>query len=89
MAEQLTLTREEWKSAQLDGEYGYVYIITIRQMYDADGNKVGRPDKHRRPIPPDADITNEPAVIQQMCALVRTPEALARWTAVQTTEETP
>ena len=80
MAEQVTLTRDSWKSAHLDGRYGRVFVITEEILTDAQGNVV-KSRKDRRPIEPDADISGEPTVIQQMCNLVRTPEALARWAA--------
>ena len=82
MSEQVTVTRDAWKSAELDGRYGRVFIISEEILIDPEGNVI-KSRKSRRPIEPDADISGEPTVIQQMCALVRTPEALARWAAEQ------
>lgn len=82
MSEQITVTRETWRSAELDGRFGRVFIITESILIDPDGAVI-KARKHRRPIDPDADISSEPQVIQQMCALVRTPEALSRWNAAQ------
>lgn len=86
MADQFTGTRESWKDVTTEGEVGRVWVITTLRMRDEDGD-ILRTTTHRRPIEPDADISSEPAIIQRIAEAVRTPEALARWEAVQEASE--
>ena len=85
MSEQVTLTRDSWKSLQADGRYGRVFVVTHTVLIDDDGNVI-KARKHRRPIEPDADISEEPLLIQRICEAVRTDDALARWAASQAEE---
>ena len=82
MSETVTLTRESWKSLSADGQYGRVFVITHTVLVDDDGNVI-KAKKHRRPIEPDADISEEPVVIRRICEAMRTDEALARWEAAK------
>ena len=85
MPEQVTLTRESWKSLQADGRHGREFVITHTVLVYDDGNVI-KAKKHRRPIEPDADLGKEPPVIRRICEAVRTDEALARYNALRAAE---
>lgn len=81
MSDTVTLMRlpDQWGGIEPD-DFGRLFEITIRgAMADADGNIVVKGQKHRRPIEPDADLTNEDELIKAAAVKVRTPEALARF----------
>ena len=74
---QVTLDTDTITDYEIEGETGRVFVIT-RTRY-LDGDTVVSEQKHRRPIEPDADVTQEPAEVKAIAAEVRTPERLARF----------
>ena len=81
---QVTLDTDTITDYEIEGETGRVFVIT-RTRY-LDGDTVVSEQRHRRPIEPDADISNEPAEAKAIAAEVRKPERLARFEAIKEVE---
>jgi hypothetical protein len=66
----------------IEKDTGRVFDVT--RMVTDDGVVMS---KHRRPIEPDADVSNEDPHLQRIVAEARTPEALARFRTIQEANE--